>query len=68
MTDDKQLIAYLIKTFDTHERPIVSSDGGIYIWNEAGDKILMGPFDSIAHAMQAKSEALDKAIRRINKD
>ena len=41
--------------------------GGIYIWSQDETRILAGPFDSMEQALDAKSAALDKAIKKINK-
>ena len=43
------------------------TSGGIYIWSQDETRILAGPFASMENALDAKSAALDKAIKKINK-
>ncbi len=63
----RDLVNYIVETFGTSERPQVLKSGGLYIWNADGSKILAGPFNSMEHALDAKSEALDRAIKFLDK-
>ena len=62
-----EIVTYLLETFSTGERPRVLTSGGIYIWSQDETRILAGPFASMEKALDAKSAALDKAIKKINK-
>lgn len=58
---------YLVETFNSNARPVILRDGGIYIWNAEQTSILAGPFDSACQAFDARTKALDKAIKVINR-
>ena len=64
-TNTAELVKYLTETFNTSDRPRVLTSGGIYIWDAQEVRILAGPFDSMQQACDAKSKALDKAIKKV---
>ena len=70
---DRDLVKYTVEMMENApnpglaERPQIRNEGGTYIWDHTGAKILMGPFDSREQAETVRSRALDKALKVYNK-